>query len=206
MLVHTASGKDIQTPTYFCWDGWNSATAGKGFIPFLQLHRRSVRGAYSSPPKESKAQKEEDNASPVKAGEQKLGDLARVGGSSLALCHATLSDQGFQSNAWVPDLFWNPQLPALRLPPLSPKRGQCSPPCSLGCETEFPPVWQIIGDQTSLLAGGSSSTSLPEIPALVWDQHAGSDVFPLASERSGRQYIESLNIPITRRGSLTRIH
>lgn len=99
-------------------------------------------------------------------------------------------------------LIWKPPFPSLRLPPLL-KRGHKSPHFSLGCETEFPPVWQMIWEQTSLLAespyslASSSSSNLPEISAFMWDQHAGPNIFPLASERSERQYIESLNILIT---------
>lgn len=43
----------------------------------------------------------------------------------------------------------------------------------------------------------SRSSNLPEIPVFMWDQHAGPNAFPLASERSEQQCIESLNILIT---------
>lgn len=43
----------------------------------------------------------------------------------------------------------------------------------------------------------SRSSNLPEISVFMWDQHAGPNAFPLASERSEQQCIESLNILIT---------
>lgn len=58
----------------------------------------------------------------------------------------------------------------------------------------------------SLSPCSSSSSKLPEISVFMWDQHAGPDVFPLASERSEWQCIESLNILITQLCQLTRIH
>lgn len=41
----------------------------------------------------------------MKSGEQELRHLACVHGLSLTPCYAMLSDQGFQTNAWMPDLF-----------------------------------------------------------------------------------------------------
>lgn len=88
------------------------------------------------------------------------GRSGSVRSLSLALRHATPSDQGFQSNAWVPDLFGNPQFPSLRLPPLSPKRGQRSRLCSLGGGTG-----QVTGEGTSLPAESPHLQAAPAAPA-----------------------------------------
>lgn len=202
-LAHTVLGKDIYTNAGFCWEGWSSTAAAMGSVPFLQSPGWSVRSPPSSPPK--KPAEEEGNNDDIhrrmKSGEREPQDPACVRGFSLTPCYAVLSDQAFRSNAWVPDLLRKPQLPSLHLPPL-PKWGHKSPHFLLGHKTKFPPIREIIWERTSLLEesplspGSSSSSSLPEISVFMWDQHAGPNAFPLASERSGWQYIESLNILI----------
>lgn len=124
-----------------------------GFVPFLQPPRWFVRSLPSFPPKKKTVQEEgnNDDTNPrMKSGEHELWDPACVRGFSLTPWYAMLSDQGFWSNAWVPDLLRKPQLPSLCLPPL-PKWGHKSPHFLLGHKTKFPPIQVIIWEQTSLL-------------------------------------------------------
>lgn len=150
----------------------------KGCVPLRQPHRWSVRSLPSSPPEPAASQpaeKEQGNDSPMKSGEQELRDLARVHGSALTPCCAMLPDQGFRSNAWVPDLLWKLQLPPVCLPPF-PKQGHLSPHFLLGHENTLPPIQQRIWDQTSLAAQSPHTSSQFKKLQPAWDfgVHVGS--------------------------------
>lgn len=114
---------------------------------------------------------------------KEMRDLACAHGLSLTPCYAMLTDQGFQSHAWVPDLFWKPRFPSLHLPAL-PKQGHKSPHFSMGCKTSVPSC--LVNDLRTnlpscrkfLSPGSSNSSNLPEISVFMWDQHAGPNVFP----------------------------
>lgn len=85
----------------YCWKGLCPIPSTPQMISEEPAQLSSKKGKASQP-----AQKEGDNDSPMKSGEQKLRDLACVHGLPLTPCYAMLSDQDFQSDqARVPDLF-----------------------------------------------------------------------------------------------------
>lgn len=176
----------------------------KGCVPLRQPHRWSVRSLPSSPPKPAASQpaeKEQGNDSPMKSGSRSsetwhvsmvqhslpavLCFLTRVFGAM----HGCLIPEGFSFHPsafhhslskviYLPSSYWVMRIHYL----LFSKGFEITPP--LLHKVHTPPA-------------SSRSSNLPEISVFMWDQHAGPNAFPLPSERSEQQCIESLNILIT---------